>query len=231
VSFSPRLYGALTNIKNVSLWCQGKNCTNDPTFTTPPVAPGGKLFSYQPSAASGGAYGEIFKETALFYLSDLTSGINTQTLQALCDIFGQDFLAWRQLSFDEVFNHILGMAQSGLIDETIWNYNALEVITRIFTYPPHWSIQELGHFDYAKDCTGTALPCHYYYAPPNLCCSVTGTVGATTVTTVKMYMSRYKICLEDGRLVSRFVTYDPICDCPPPSGSPPIGGAFMFPVP
>jgi hypothetical protein len=230
--FNPEKYRTQVNVGKVGIWTRNKNCDIDPENQT--IFPGdGTLWTWPsggPTGGGAGAYTEIFKDTALNYFIQFGGDFgpiltNSYRLINLVQQIFQDYTAWRQLSFDEVFDGVIAAVPNGLIDESIIDYNGLEAITRILTYPPTFGFQEFGHFDWQGDCSGTALPCHYYYGPPALCCTTTSTQigpsGETAmVTATQMYITQMKICLEDGRLVSRFVQYVPLCHCPGPCALP-----------
>jgi hypothetical protein len=231
--FNPEQYRTQLDIAKIAIWTRNKNCANNPELPDQvTLDPGdGTLWTSPAAGATGGpagAYTETFKDTALAYVKFDPFGepsiTNGYTLQALADQIYKDYTAWRQLSFDEVFAGVIAAMPNGIIDETIIDYNALEILTRVLSFPLTTAVQEFGHFDYQRDCSGTALPCHYYYGPPALCCTTTATQsgpsGSALVTATIMYLCQYKLCLEDGRLVERFVQYVPLCNCPGPSALP-----------
>src|SRR6516164_7540151 len=211
ITYGPGSSNNFANIGAIALWCMGKNC-----FDVTQVIPDGYLSTATANACSSGtskgALVETFKSGAYaYYYATAGPPSNKKALDDLTQQFGQDYIAWKCVSFDQVFNSILAIQQNGLLDETIWTWKGTGQSTRIYTYPPAPTFQELGHRDFYNDCNYTADPCHYFYGPPGACVAsgATGTAsGASSGQCLEL--TRYKLCLFDGRLMAYFVQEDDI---------------------
>lgn len=133
---------------------------------------------------------------------------NQTNLDNLSKQIFQDFVNWRSLEFDQTYNGILATNASGcgIYDMIEWSMDSENVKTRIFTSPWGANAEQFNHNDPANagciDVTGSGAyvvaqtPCVSYYGPLAFCVS-----GS-------LHIPRSKICLEDGRLFSRYITTD-----------------------
>lgn len=130
---------------------------------------------------------------------------NQTALDALSLQIAKDYYRWRSVAFDVVYNGVVAPDMNGLMDEIEWAYDMEDCHTRMFTGPYDGEPEELHHWDPATagcvDVTGTGLvvdktPCLEYYGPPALCASG------------NLQLTRYKLCLIDGRLQSTYVQRD-----------------------
>lgn len=130
-----------------------------------------------------------------------TNPTNQATLQALATQIATDFYNWGSIQFDAVYNDVLGTVPNGLYDYIIIDNTPHEQSTRIKTAPYNSQPELLNHYDPATalSCSYTATPCIYYYGPPAFCDSS----GALNLT-------RYQICLLDGRTWSYYVSTDAV---------------------
>ncbi|SIN69100.1 hypothetical protein SAMN05444166_0148 [Singulisphaera sp. GP187] len=139
---------------------------------------------------------------ALFNIGG-TDPTNKTALDALATQIATDYAKWLTTSFDEAFPEIIAPTVDGLTDLIEWGYEIDQVSTRRLSAPWNAQPEELAHHDPANngcvDSTGvtvTQTPCAVFYGPPAVC--VSG----------KPNLTRYKLCLLDGRLDIKFVSTD-----------------------
>ena len=173
----------------MSLVYRGVTATASPGATGASASP---YFYVATGNASGqGAFSLSFRDTAVAYFQGATAidaagpPVNASALDALAARFGSDFRDWMKFSEDITFGGICAVRAVGLYDEIIWDYLARGARTRAFTPPVPESARELGHWDAAAAAQfpDEPFPCIHYYGPPN--------------------MTLYRVCLQDGRLISR----------------------------
>jgi hypothetical protein len=167
-------------------------------------------------AASGFPGTKYFHETALgLFNVGGTSPTNKTSLDNLTQQFGEDWVNWQAISFDIVYDGIcvpgsVGDAEgtvSGYVDEYEFCYRKSDVYSRFRTGPYNADPEELMHADPANSgCvdTGTLVtsktPCVEVYGPPVSC----------NTTSLKVSITRYLVCIVDGRLVYSYVSTDTI---------------------
>lgn len=183
---------ALENVGTAVVVFNGKQCAGNPGDTFP-----AQYVSDQKIGT--GDLTETFKDTALAYYNAPTSGdpTNKSNLDTLAQQFATDWAAWRQTQFDEVLAGVAAIQPTGLADIE-WDLGPDHCSTRFSSSPHNFHVQELGHADNQYDCTLTATPCIYYWGPPGQC--VNG----------HLQLTRWKECLEDGRIIQRYVSTDTI---------------------
>ncbi len=131
---------------------------------------------------------------------------NQSTLDTLAEKIASDYVSWLLTAFDISSPEIIVPDPNGIIDEIEWIYERDRCQTRYMTGPYQADPEEFYHQDAVSnagcdDSTGvtvTQTPCLVYYGPPAVCDS--GTLKIT----------RYKLCLIDGRLESTFVSTDTV---------------------
>lgn len=186
---------ALQEINACLLTFQGKQCAGNPGDAFPDfyISIAGPDPDIPPALA--------FRDTACGYFDAPTSGdpTNVSNLDALTAQFATDFLSWIGFTGDTTYLGVVAVAPLPVLDEVIIDYFDEGVCkTRVLSPPVIGFPRELGHYDPSGDCTLTATPCTYFYGPPGQC--VNGTLQLT----------RYQLCLQDGRLAVSFVSTDNI---------------------
>lgn len=173
---------------------------------------GDPLLSDQPLASFTGSPGvKVFHETA-FGLFTPGGGdpTNKTALDDIARLISLDFYRFLLTQFDLVFRGVLEPLPTALYDEIVWNYRAENVTTRLRSAMYRDQPEELLHSDglNEKDCKDAdpfnanhladRKPCLEYYGPPGKCVSS------------KPNLTRYSLCIVDGRLQSTFVSTDVI---------------------
>lgn len=179
------------NIASVTLVFFGKLCGTDPSVSY------SNTYKSSTTPAWDGSQSLTFKDTALAYVTGTGDPTNKAILDALANQFGTDFLNWINFTGDVTYDGVAAVVPNGLYDEIVIDYFVEDNCkTRVMTPPPTAFPRELGHYDYPNDCTQTAFPCVFFYGPPASCSG-----GSLKIT-------RYKMCIEDGRLSYYFVSTD-----------------------
>ncbi len=134
---------------------------------------------------------------------------NKTTLDTLAMQIAQDMVNWQSIEFDQTYNGIIAPPANGILDLVEWTLRTDNVQTRLWTSPYYSAPEEFQHNDGPNnilciDVTGSGsqnttvsqAPCVAYYGPLATCAS-----GS-------LRLPRFKVCLEDGRLFSRYIQTD-----------------------
>lgn len=206
---------AYINIGKVAIVYNSKYCSGLPSDSIP----SSYLSTFSISASSGGLT-ETIKDTCLAYylVASPSDATNKSTLDSLTQIFAQDYISWKKVTFDITFAGILNLAMSGLYDVVEMDYLSERDIckTRCYSYPLNWTVQNLGHFDYKNDCMNStdtgdlnwdAQPYRALYGPPGMC--ATGASGGSASGS-GLQLTRWGIIFTDGRLQQKYLSTDTI---------------------
>ena len=177
------------DISSVVLVFAGKRCAGQPSDSFP------NFYTKESSKFDDGSITLAFRDTACaLYDVGTSTPTNQAALDDLTQQFAHDFFQWLCFTGDQSFDGIAAITPTGLYDYIYFDYYVDETCkTRVATPPLLDYSRELGHFDPAEsDCTLTATPCMFVYGPPADNCSLT----------------RYKLCLQDGRLLTTYVSTD-----------------------
>jgi len=191
-------YCALVSISQVQLVYPSRQCRGNPGDAMPP------FYESDSGQVSEGKSYLSFRDTAAATFDTISSPTvptNKATLDALTEQFAEDFLIWMTFTGDQTLGGICDVTPCGLYDEIVWDYWPGVARTRLSTPPVPETGRELGHWDGAavSSCTQSATPCLLYYGPPAKCSS-----------DGHLQLTRYRLCLQDGRLFSIFVSTDNI---------------------
>lgn len=146
-----------------------------------------------------------FNEAALALFNiGVPNPTNKTALDTLANQIAADFLNWNTCThFDKVYDHCLDLDMNGLYDYVIFRMDVNDCSTRTLTAPYNGQPEELMHHDPANAaCVDTSMvvtdakPCVEFYGPPGSCSG--GHISLT----------RYKLCLEDGRLRVYYLSTD-----------------------
>lgn len=157
---------------------------------------------------SGFAGRKIFHDAAvaLFDVGD-TDPTNQSVLDTLAEQVAKDYYRFQSRAFDVVYHGVVAPDMNALLDTVEWSYSMDGCSTRMLTGPYNGDPEELYHWDPTTagcvDASGSGLitaktPCLEYYGAPVQCS------GGS------LLLSRFKLCLVGGRLVSTFVQTDTI---------------------
>ena len=185
----------------VNLFFPGRKCKGKPED----AIPAGYLSDNTPANESDQVL--VLKDTALAYYDGPSSGpaINEEALDALAEQYQSDFFDWLSFSGDQTFTGIAAITPTGLYDEILFDYYVDETCkTRVMTPPLADRPYELGHWDgetdSGSDCKDSTYPypsCVQVYGPPQ---PDTGTD-----------ISKFLLCLQDGRLRETYLGPEPTC--------------------
>lgn len=184
----------------------GRRCNGNVSQTVPTYYTKFILLSTINSVFSGFFGTKWFHETALALFNvGVGSPTNQTALDSLALQIATDYINWLLTSFDITFSQIAEPTPNGLFDAIEWTYRPGECTTRVFTAPYNGEPEEIMHHDPANaacvDGGGIIVaktPCFEAYGPPAACSGSNAT------------LTRYKICLIDGRLTQTYVSTDTI---------------------
>jgi hypothetical protein len=188
-----------------------RRCFGQPDITIPkyytkevPISDAGLLIDVHTYIGHPGK--KEFNETALALFQDAGGPPTNQTaLDDLTIAVASDYYAWRTVSYDFTFNGTVFPDFDGGIDSIEWDLVEDDCTTRLRSEPYNGEPEELMHYDTANvNCSDpsdysyitTKTPCIEFYGPPGKC--VSG----------KPQLTRYRMCIRDGRLTQEFVSFD-----------------------
>ncbi len=207
--------------ENIQVRFQGRRCTGKPTDD--PTIPQWYLSTVAlssltlavPAVGQGNPVGKgkaVLKDTALALFNvTVADPTNKSTLDTLAMQIAQDMVNWQSIEFDQTYNGIIAPPPNGILDLVEWTLRTDNVQTRLWTSPYNSAPEEFQHNDGphnilcidvtgagSQNATVSQAPCVAYYGPLAVCAS-----GS-------LRMPRFKVCLEDGRLYSRYIQTDTI---------------------
>jgi hypothetical protein len=147
----------------------------------------------------------VFVPPGNFFKPLTGTPLNQINLDNLAAQIASDYAFWEYIDSYRVYNGILNLQPNGFYDYIMYKYLVVDkedsegdVTTTLITPPPNVYPDEMNHYDpqiNPQNCTYVD-DCFYFYSYPWIC-------GDSCV-----QLPRYKICLEDGRLISYFVQWD-----------------------
>ncbi|AGA26034.1 hypothetical protein [Singulisphaera acidiphila] len=189
----------------VTVRFQTRRCNGAVSDSVPPwYVKTVNLADVLPDVGAGFNGEKLFHDAALALFNvGGTVPTNQTALDNLATQIAKDYYSWKQISFDEVYPEIIAPEVDGLTDLIVISYQIDQVWTRRLSAPFNAQPEELAHQDPANsgcaDSTGvtvTKTPCGEFYGPPAVCLSG------------KPNLTRYKLCLLDGRLDITYVSTD-----------------------